>query len=405
MFYENELRLFRNTFTKCHIGTFIVSLDEKIDNRLDLGLYRLLNIDTPKITYKELFPEVVNADIIKVIDNFKRNYILITLPEIKRASALIIGPFLNKEFNSNDILELSEQIKAPPKLAKDIENYYGSLPIILISSHLYGLIDAFAEHIYSTTNFKMIDVTKEYDWALPIISAQESITPEQTSWNMELMQKRYDYENELMEAVARGQEHKIDVMFSRFTSMPFERRLKDPVMNFKNYIIVMNTLLRKAAEQGGVHPVYLDKISSEFALQIEGISTITNIQNMMSEMFHAYCRLVKKHSLKNYSPAVGKIITIVEADLTANLSLNALAKTLNVSASYLSTLFKKETGKTLTDYVNGRRVEYAKKLLKTTTLQIQTIAGLCGIDDVHYFSKMFKNTVGLTPKAFREESK
>jgi len=167
----------------------------------------------------------------------------------------------------------------------------------------------------------------------------------------------------------------------------------------------MNTLLRKAAEQGGVHPVYLDKISSEFALQIEGISTITNIQNMMSEMFHAYCRLVKKHSLKNYSPAVGKIITIVEADLTANLSLNALAKTLNVSASYLSTLFKKETGKTLTDYVNGRRVEYAKKLLKTTTLQIQTIAGLCGIDDVHYFSKMFKNTVGLTPKAFREESK
>ena len=312
MFYENELRLFRNTFTKCHIGTFIVSLDEKIDNRLDLGLYRLLNIDTPKITYKELFPEVVNADIIKVIDNFKRNYILITLPEIKRASALIIGPFLNKEFNSNDILELSEQIKAPPKLAKDIENYYGSLPIILISSHLYGLIDAFAEHIYSTTNFKMIDVTKEYDWALPIISAQESITPEQTSWNMELMQKRYDYENELMEAVARGQEHKIDVMFSRFTSMPFERRLKDPVMNFKNYIIVMNTLLRKAAEQGGVHPVYLDKISSEFALQIEGISTITNIQNMMSEMFHAYCRLVKKHSLKNYSPAVGKIITIVE---------------------------------------------------------------------------------------------
>jgi len=221
MFYENELRLFRNTFTKCHIGTFIVSLDEKIDNRLDLGLYRLLNIDTPKITYKELFPEVVNADIIKVIDNFKRNYILITLPEIKRASALIIGPFLNKEFNSNDILELSEQIKAPPKLAKDIENYYGSLPIILISSHLYGLIDAFAEHIYSTTNFKMIDVTKEYDWALPIISAQESITPEQTSWNMELMQKRYDYENELMEAVARGQEHKIDVMFSRFTSMPF----------------------------------------------------------------------------------------------------------------------------------------------------------------------------------------
>ena len=50
-------------------------------------------------------------------------------------------------------------------------------------------------------------------------------------------------------------------------------------------------------------------------------------------------------------------------------------------------------------------IEYAKKLLKTTNLQIQTVAGLCGIDDVHYFSKMFKNMVGLTPKGFRESIK
>lgn len=405
MFYENELRLFRNTFSKCHIGTFITSLDDKIDNRLDLGLYRLLSVDAPRISYKELFPEIQKADIIKVIDSFRRNYILINLPEIKKSSALIIGPFLNKEFNSNDILELSEEIKASPKLSKELENYYGSLPIILLSSHLYGLIDAFAEHIYGSNDFKMLDVTKKYDWALPTISTTEAITPEQTTWNMELMQQRYDYENELMEAVARGQDHKIDVMFSRFSSMPFEKRSQDPVRNFKNYIIIMNTLLRKAAEQGGVHPVYLDKISSEYAMKIEGISTLSNVQNMMSEMFHAYCQLVKKHSLKNYSPSVGKIITIVEADLTADLSLNALASTLNVSASYLSTLFKKETGKTLTDYVNGRRVEYAKKLLKTTNLQVQTVAGLCGIDDVHYFSKMFKNFVGLTPKSYREEAK
>ena len=405
MFYENELRLFRNTFSKCHIGTFIISLDDKIDNRLDLGLYRLLNIDAPKISYKDFFPEIQKADVITVIDSFKRNYILITLPEVKKASALVIGPFLNKEFNSNDILELSEQIRVSPKLSKELENYYGSLPVILISSHLYGLIDAFAEHIYSTKDFKMLDVTKEYEWALPTIATTESITPEQTTWNMEIMQQRYDYENELMEAVARGQEHKIDVMFSRFSSMPFEKRMTDPIKNVRHYIIVMNTLLRKAAEQGGVHPVYLDKISSEYAIKIESISTITNVQNMMSEMFHAYCRLVKKHSLKNFSPAVGKIITIVEADLTADLSLNALATTLNVSASYLSTLFKKETGKTLTDYVNSRRVEYAKKLLKTTNLQIQTVAGLCGIDDVHYFSKMFKNFTGSTPKAFREAAK
>ena len=403
MFYESELRLFKNAFSKCHIETFIVSIDDKIDARLDLGLYRLLNIDLPKISYKELFPEIKAADIIKVKDNYSRNYIFINLPEIKKPSALIIGPFLNKMLLPTDVFALSEEIGISPKLSKELEKYYGSLPVIEASSHLYALIDALAEYIYGSTHYKVLDVAKEYENNFPNIDLLNSnATPEQTTWNMELMQQRYNFENELMEAVVRGQEHKVEMLVSRFSSMQFEKRTPDPIRNTKNYCIIMNTLLRKAAEQGGVHPVYLDKISSEYAIRIEGVSSSALAEKLMLEMFHSYCKLVKKHSLKNYSPAVGKIITIVEADLTADLSLNALATTLNVSASYLSTLFKKETGKTLTEYVNSRRIEYAKKLLKTTNLQIQTVAGLCGIDDVHYFSKMFKNIVGLTPKAFRE---
>ncbi len=403
MFYENELRLFKNAFAKCHIETFIVSIDDKIDARLDLGLYRLLNLELPKISYRELFPEIKAADVIKVTDNYSRNYIFINLPEIKRQSALVIGPFLNKMLLPNDVLELSEGLGISPKLSRDLEKYYGSLPVIEQSSHLHALIDALAEYIYGTSNYKALDIAKEYDTNYPNIDLpNSSATPEQTTWNMELMQQRYNFENELMEAVARGQEHKVEMLVSRFTSMQFEKRTQDPIRNTKNYCIIMNTLLRKAAEQGGVHPVYLDKISSEYAIKIETIANNHLAEKLMFEMFHAYCKLVKKHSLKNYSPSVGKIITIVEADLTADLSLNALAATLSVSASYLSTLFKKETGKTLTEYVNGRRIEYAKKLLKTTNLQIQTVAGLCGIDDVHYFSKMFKNIVGVTPKAFRE---
>jgi len=402
MFYENELRLFRTVFSKCHIETYIVNIDDKVDARLDLGLYRLLNMELPKSSYRELFPEIKAADIIRVIDNYSRNYIFITLPELKKSASLIIGPFVNKEFSSNDILELSESIGVSPKLTKELEKYYGSLPILETKSHLYAFIDALAEFIYGTANYKVIDVAKEYDNNLLSIDFANSRTPEQTTWNMELMQQRYDFENELMDAVSHGQEHKVEMLFARVTSFAFEKRAQDPIRNFKNYIIIMNTLLRKAAEQGGVHPVYLDKISTEYALRIESIANITAVQTLMQEMFRSYCRLVKKHSLKNYSPAVGKIITIVEADLTADLSLNSLATTLNVSASYLSTLFKKETGKTLTEYVNGRRIEHAKKLLKTTNLQIQTVAGLCGIDDVHYFSKMFKNASGLTPKAFRE---
>ena len=74
-----------------------------------------------------------------------------------------------------------------------------------------------------------------------------------------------------------------------------------------------------------------------------------------------------------------------------------------ISAGYLSAVFKKEMGKTLTDYVKEKRMQKARKLLETTHLQIQTVAGHCGIMDVQYFSKMFKKETGMTPQEYRKE--
>jgi YesN/AraC family two-component response regulator len=166
----------------------------------------------------------------------------------------------------------------------------------------------------------------------------------------------------------------------------------------------MNTLLRKAAERGGVHPLYLDRISSRFAFQIEQISMLSENTDLMCEMFRAYCRLVQKHSIKNFSPPVQKAILFIDSDLSANLSPNLIAERQGISLGYLSTIFKKETGKTISEYIREKRIKHAAHLLKTTHLQIQTVALHCGIMDVQYFSKIFKRETGKTPKEYRENS-
>ena len=99
---------------------------------------------------------------------------------------------------------------------------------------------------------------------------------------------------------------------------------------------------------------------------------------------------------------VRKVITNIIYDLTADLSLKVQAKELNVNPSYLSTLFKKETGQTLTEFVNRKRIEHAILLLNSTDMQIQVVAQYCGIPDVNYFTKTFKKIVGKTPKEYRE---
>ena len=125
----------------------------------------------------------------------------------------------------------------------------------------------------------------------------------------------------------------------------------------------------------------------------------------MNQMLHSYCRLVRKHSMKQYSPLIQKAVTCIDAELSANLSLQNLAKRLNVSGSYLSTTFKKETGQTITGYINYKRIRHAMHLLSSTNLQVQTISQHCGILDIHYFSKLFKKATGLTPKEYRESLK
>jgi YesN/AraC family two-component response regulator len=125
----------------------------------------------------------------------------------------------------------------------------------------------------------------------------------------------------------------------------------------------------------------------------------------MLDMFRSYCKLVRKHSTKSYSPVVQKTVLIIDSDLSANISLGSLAKKQNISSGYLSTVFKKETGKTVSEYVRIKRMKHAMHLLATTNIQVQMVASYCGIMDVQYFSKLFKRHTGKTPTEYRETAK
>ena len=205
-----------------------------------------------------------------------------------------------------------------------------------------------------------------------------------------------------MESLRSWQVQQEKLLFTDSSSDAFEKRLPDLTRNAKNYAIIMNTLLRKAAERGGVHPLYIDRLSSDFAKRIEKLASVGESTDMMKEMFSTYCRLVRNHAMKSYPPIVRKTILLIDFDLSADISPSALAEAENVSLGYLSSVFKRSVGKTVTEYIRERRINRAMQLLSTTDLQIQTVALHCGIMDVQYFSKLFKRQTGKTPKEYRD---
>lgn len=225
-------------------------------------------------------------------------------------------------------------------------------------------------------------------------------TVEESLNNIEL---RYEKENIFINAVSQGNMKKCqDMLNASDYNFLIEKRVDDPIRNLKNYSVIFNTLLRKAAEYGKVHPYYIDKISSDFAVKIEKLSSVEEGKKLHRNMVDSYCRLVQINSSKDYSPIIQKATTRIDADLNADLSLRTQADELNVNPSYLSNLFKKEVGTTYTDYVNKKRVEYAESLLTQTNDQVQNIAQKCGIFDLNYFSKVFKKYTGMTPVKYRE---
>ena len=407
MFYENELRLLRDVFKKLHIRTTLSSPASPVTEIIPECFEILGNRALSGVSVNEFFGEPEGNIIYKYTHAQRLGFIFFLLPERTPSALLAIGPFLCAPLTQAQIPEVAEMSGIPPKDIKLLESVMSNIPVLPESSHVYAMLESFCERIWGdSTSFRMIDLNLEMTSPDFKVDLRGSIDePETVLLNMKLMEQRYNYENELMDAVTHGQSRKLSSLLTSVSDNYFEKRVADPLRNAKNYIIIMNTLLRKAAERGGVHPIHLDSLSSSYALKIEQLQTVKHTRELMTEMFSSYCRLVRKHSMKSYSPIVQKVILLIDSDLSANLSLSSLAKTQNVSPGYLSTIFKKETGKTITEYISDERIKLASRLLTTTHLQIQTIALHCGIIDVQYFSKIFKKKTGKTPKEYREYAK
>lgn len=402
MFYEAELKFLIKLLKNFHIDVHTVYHGMNCDKKIDMGIRDMLGLEED---YRQLFTEnrLEHNTVYKITDSFYCCYIFMALPDDLRNSTLIIGPFTNIEITKEMLLHAAEQFNIPTRIFTQVEKYYTDIPVITNESTLFGLVNTFAESIWGGFDRFTVKSEKRTVDSGKLKSIFDDMKPknDDPQFTIALLEKRYAKETEMLSAVSKGMINKADIMINNTALINIEQRVPDPIRSFKNYTIVFNTLLRKAVEYGGVHPVYIDSISSDYAKRIETVNSVESGIKLQREMVHNYCLLVKEHSMRGYSQPVKKIMLHIDLDLAADLSLKAISKILNMNPSYLSALFKKETGQTLTEYVTKKRMRHAADLLSSTTLQVQTVAQQCGIMDVNYFTKAFKKETGKTPTEYR----
>ncbi len=101
-------------------------------------------------------------------------------------------------------------------------------------------------------------------------------------------------------------------------------------------------------------------------------------------------------------PRIRKIIQEIDQNYTGKLSLGELADSMNLSIGHLSTLIRRETGLSFSEYVTAKRMEDAKKLLCQENLSVEEVAEQVGYHDYFYFTKAFKKYAGVSPSVYRK---
>ena len=107
----------------------------------------------------------------------------------------------------------------------------------------------------------------------------------------------------------------------------------------------------------------------------------------------------KKQQNELLDQAIGYID---EHFMEESISLDKVAKMVNISPNYFSAIFSQEVGQTFIEYLTSKRIEEAKRLLRQTGRRSGEIAYAVGYKDPHYFSFVFRKVTGLTPSEYRK---
>ena len=343
----------------------------------DYGLRRSLD---PQFDWQEfgqlLLDSTPENTLLLVEGTFELHFALFRIPDEKN-TVFLIGPWTVGPRTPSARKWVKRYLGEAGEAA--VQEYYNGVKI-LEASDFYGALRVVVDTMFGCT--VPVQELKEF---LPFQFHPDTRYFHEPEFQKEIpvtmLEQRYESENRILDAVARGDEEAaIEAMHqhSRFT---YGGRFEGTLYQQKNKMIVLNTLLRKAIEPSKVHPYYIDAISSKYSRIIEEANEVPN--EMMWQMTRDYCAYVRRYSLK----------------------LKSLAAMCFISPSYLSALFKQETGSTLIDYINTQRVNRAAQLLVQNNHTIAAVAEEVGILDVNYFTKIFKKTLGVTPTRYRREHK
>lgn len=214
----------------------------------------------------------------------------------------------------------------------------------------------------------------------------------------------YEREMEFYQSVKMGNIKEVNRLFKPLGGSGFGRLSDDNLRNLKYHLVVTIAFITRYCIEGGMEMETAYNLSDIYILRVDRCVSeeeIHSVHRQVVDDFTGRMHSIIKKGL--FSKPVLICLDLIYDNLHNKITLNDLADNVGLSAPYLSKLFHREVGVTVSQYISQKRVEAAENLLKFSDYSCIEISNYLCFNSESYFIQVFKSYTKLTPKEYREK--
>lgn len=190
---------------------------------------------------------------------------------------------------------------------------------------------------------------------------------------------------------------------------------EDPLRDKKYLFVAATTIATRFAIEGGMDAQEAYNLSDLYIQKMDLLKSIDDIYDLHTEMITDFTNRLSNIktirnsmpqgiSVNNVSEPVLKAMDYIYYHLHMPLTIASVAVSTGYSPNYLNSLFKKEKGSTISEYIRTQKIETAKRLLIHSDHNVSQISAILAFSSESHFIRVFREQTGQTPKQFKAKN-
>ena len=179
---------------------------------------------------------------------------------------------------------------------------------------------------------------------------------------------------------------------------------RNPVTNLKYHFVITTAMITRLCRQHGMELEQAFRLSDFYIQKLDDIHSVEGVHLLHDEMVIDFTEKMRRlFRADTNSRHINDCKEYIYSHIKERITIEDLAEEFGVSASYLSRLFKQQTGVSVSAYIREQKIEVAKNLLRFSDYSMIDIANRLSFSSQSHFIQQFRESVGMTPKKYRDE--